>query len=138
MTNSANKPNLEIKLDWKTISEDGSPFYRFTMLDGEVVFWFSLHHNKNIYDIGVTTGTLFPVSNMMIFANTDMDKPFYFKQVIINPKALNADIQTTQKYIEELQLACAIGQRIEDFFKNEFLQNYADKEPTRLFDGGTT
>lgn len=138
MTNFANKLNLEIKLDYKTISEDGSPFYRFTMLGGEVVFWFSLHHNKNIYDIGVTTGTLFPVSNMVIFANTDMDEPFYFKQVIINPKALNADIQTTQKYIEELQLACAIGQRIEDFFKNEFLQNYADPQPTHLFAGGMT
>ena len=124
---SANKLNLEIKLDYKAISEDGSPFYRFVMLDGEIVFWFSLHHNKNIYDIGIATGTLFPVSGMMIFADTDMDEPFYFKQVIINPKALNADIQTTQRYIEELQLACAIGQRIEDFFKNEFLQKYAEK-----------
>ena len=127
MKNSENKLNLEIKLDWKTISEDGSPFYRFTMLDGEVVIWFSLHNNKNIYDIGVTTGTLFPVSDMVIFADTNMDKPFYFKQVIINPKALNADIQTTQKYIEELQLARAIGQRIEDFFKNEFMQKYTEK-----------
>ena len=48
MANFTNKPNLEIKLDCKTISEDGSPFYRFTMLDGEIVFWFSFHHNKNI------------------------------------------------------------------------------------------
>lgn len=123
MTDFTNKLNLEIELDWKAISEDDSTFYRFVMLDGEVVFWFSLHHNKNIYDIGVTTGTLFPASKLMIFADTDI----YFKQIIINPKALNADIQTTQEYIKELQLACAIGQKIEDFFKNEFLQKYVEK-----------
>jgi hypothetical protein len=127
MTDSTNKLNLEIKLDWKTISEDGSPFYRFTMLDGEVVFWFSFHNNKDIYSIGVTTGTLFPVSGTAICAFTTSEAPFYFDRIAINPSSLNGDIYTTQKYIEELQLACVIGLKIEQFFRTEFLQKYAEK-----------
>lgn len=127
MTDSTNRLNLEIKLDWKTISEDGSPFYRFTMLDGEVVFWFSLHNNKDIYSIGVTTGTLFPVSGTAICAFTTGEAPFYFDRIVINPSSLNGDIYTTQKYIEELQLACVIGLKIEQFFRTEFLQKYAEK-----------
>lgn len=127
MTDFTNKLNLEIELDWKSISEDGSPFYRFVMLDGEVVFWFSLHNNKDIYSIGVTTGTLFPVSGTMIYAFTTGEAPFYFDKVAINPHSLNGDIYTAQRYIEELQLACAIGLKIEQFFRTEFLQKYVEK-----------
>ncbi len=127
MANFANKLNLEIELDYKTISEDGSPFYRFVMLDGEVIFWFSLHDNKDIYSIGVTTGNLFPVSGTMIYAFTTAEAPFYFDRIAINPSSLNGDIYMTQRYIEELQLACAIGLKIEQFFRTEFLQKYAEK-----------
>jgi hypothetical protein len=97
------------------------------MLDGDVVFWFSLHNNKDIYSIGVTTENLFHVSGTIIYALTTAEAPFYFDRISINSSSLNGDICTTQKCIEELQLACAIGQRIEDFFKNEFLQNYTEK-----------
>lgn len=127
MTNFANKLNLEIELDYKTISEDGSPFYRFVMLDGEVIFWFSLHNNKDIYSIGVTTGALFPISGTTIYAFTTAEAPFYFDRIAINSSSLNGDIYTTQRYIEELQLACAIGLKIEQFFRTEFLQKYAEK-----------
>ena len=127
MANFANKLNLEIELDYKTISEDGSPFYRFVMLDGEVIFWFSLRDNKDIYSIGVTTGNLFPVSGTMIYAFTTAEAPFYFDRIAINLGSLNGDIYTTQRYIEELQLACAIGLKIEQFFRTEFLQEYAEK-----------
>lgn len=127
MANFANKLNLEIELDYKTISEDGSPFYRFVMLDGEVIFWFSLHNNKDIYSIGMMTGNLFPVSGTTIYAFTTAEAPFYFDRIAINPGSLNGDIYTTQRYIEELQLACAIGLKIEQFFRTEFLQKYAEK-----------
>ena len=127
MTDFTNKLNLEIELDYKTISEDGAPFYRFVMLDGEVIFWFSLHDNKDIYSIGVTTGNLFPVSGTTIYAFTTAEAPFYFDRIAINPSSLNGDICTTQRYIEELQLACAIGLKIEQFFRTEFLQKYAEK-----------
>lgn len=127
MTNFANKLNLEIELDYKTISEDGSPFYRFVMLDGEVIFWFSLHNNKDIYSIGVTTGNLFPVSGTAIYALTTAEAPFYFDRIAINPSSLSGDIYTAQRYIEELQLACAVGLKIEQFFRTEFLQKYAEK-----------
>jgi hypothetical protein len=127
MTDFANKLNLEIELDLKTTSEDGSTFYRFAMLDGKVIFWFSLHNNKDIYSIKVTTEELFPISGTMLYAYTNMDEPFYFENVIINPHTLNDDIITAQEYIKELQLACAIGQKIEDFFENEFLQKYVEK-----------
>lgn len=127
MTNFANKLNLEIELDYKTISEDGSPFYRFVMLDGEVIFWFSLHNNKDIYSIGVTTGNLFPISDTTIYAFTTAEAPFYFDRIAINSSSLNGDIYTTQRYIEELQLACAIGLKIEQFFRTEFLQKYVEK-----------
>lgn len=127
MTNFANKLNLEIELDYKTISEDGSPFYRFVMLDGEVIFWFSLHNNKDIYSIGMTTGNLFPVSGTTIYAFTTAEAPFYFDRIAINPSSLNGNICITQRYIEELQLACAIGLKIEQFFRTEFLQKYVEK-----------
>ena len=127
MADFTNKLNLEIELDWKAISEDGSTFYRFTMLDGEVIFWFSLHDNKDIYSIGVTAGNLFPVSGTTIYAFTTAEAPFYFDRIAINPSSLNGDIYTTQRYIEELQLACAIGLKIEQFFRTEFLQKYAEK-----------
>ena len=127
MADFANTLNLEIELDWKTISKDGSPFYRFVMLDGEVVFWFSLHNNKDIYSIGVTTGNLFPISRTMIYAFTTAEAPFYFDKIAINPCSLNGGIYTTQEYIKELQLACAIGLKIEQFFRTEFLQKYVEK-----------
>lgn len=122
------KKDFEITLDWKTISEDGSPFYRFKMLDGKVVFWFSLHNNKNIYSIGLMTDGLFPTSGVQLCAITDMDKPFYFKKILINPHTLHGDITTTLKYIEELQLACIIGMKIEQFFMTEFLEKYVTTE----------
>lgn len=97
------------------------------MLDGEVIFWFSLHDNKDIYSIGVTTGNLFPVSGTTIYAFTTAEAPFYFDRIAINPSSLNGDIYMTQRYIEELQLACAIGLKIEQFFRTEFLQKYVEK-----------
>lgn len=123
---------FEIKLDEKfsaDLTEDDSVFYRFNLtgdrlLGGKVIFWFSLYNNKDIYSIGVNTENLFPVTGTMLFADTDMERPFYFKKVLINPHTLNGDIDRTQRYINELQLACDIGRRIEDFFNNEFLQNY--------------
>lgn len=124
MKDFVNGTLFTIKLDKKNLSEDGSIFYRFTMLDGRVVMWFSLHDNNHIYSIGLTTENLFPVSGTRLIAETDMDEPFYFKKIIIDPHTLDDDIPTTQKYIEELQVACVIGQAIENFFKNEFLQKY--------------
>lgn len=116
-----------IHLDKKNQYEDGSTFYRFTMLHGSVVFWFSLEKGNHIYTIGLTTENLFPVSSTRLIAETDMDEPFYFKKIIIDPHNLDDDIPTTIKYIKELKLACAIGQEIEHFFRNEFLQKYAEE-----------
>jgi hypothetical protein len=123
-----NESDLAITLDKKAQLNDDSTFYRFTMLNGNIIIWFSLHNDNHIYTIGITTGKLFPVSGVQLFAETDGDEPFYFKRVIIDPYSLNDDIQTTKKYIEELELACAIGQAIENFFRNEFLQKYGTKK----------
>jgi len=115
-----------VKLDYKNKSDDGTIFFRFTMLDGRVTIWFTLHDNNSIYSIGINTENLFPISDTHLFPECYDDEPFYFKRIVIDPHTLNDDIPTTQKYIEELQLACIIGQAIEDFFKNKFLQEYVN------------
>ena len=119
--------DYSIHLDKKNQSEDGSTFYRFTMLNGNVVFWFSLEKNNHIYSIGLTTENLFPVSGTRLIAETDMNEPFYFKKIIVDPHTLNDDIHTTMKYIEELKLACVVGWEIEHFFNHEFLQKYVEE-----------
>lgn len=119
---------LTIKLDKKSSCADGSTFYRFTMLHGKVVIWFTLHNNRHIYSIGISTENLFPISKTRLFPQCSDDEPFYFERIIIDPHTLNDDISTTRKYIIELQLACAIGQGIEHFFKHEFLRQYVISE----------
>lgn len=114
-----------IKLDYKNQSKDGSTFYRF-LLNDNIIIWFSLYENKHIYSIGIKSDNLFPVSSVCFYADIDDDKPYHFNGIKIEARSLNCYIEETKRYIEELQLACAIAHEIENFFREKFLQEYVN------------
>lgn len=115
-----------IKLDYKKQSEtEDSVFYRF-ILNDNIIIWFTLYDNKHIYSIGIKADNLFPVTETHLFADTDNNEPYYFKEVLIESYSLNYSIEKTKQCIKELELACTLAQEIEDFFKNIFLQEYVD------------
>lgn len=115
-----------IKLDFKKQSDtDNSIFYRF-ILNEKTIFWFTLHDNKYIYSIGIRTNDLFPYSRISLFADTDENKPYYYKEMKIESYSLNYNPVVTKECIKELRLAYDIAVEIDDFFKNKFLQEYVN------------
>lgn len=114
-----------ITLDLKKQNDDGSVFYRYR-LDDKLIFWFSLHNNRNIFSISASDNELFPTSHIELFLYTDDYEPYYFDRVVISGSCLRGTVDEVEKYIEEAKLAQSIAREIEDFFKNRFLQEEVD------------